>query len=534
MTHAQSTPRQHPLGTTELGSAGVAWPSALGQSTFAEDADPDGRMSNEPVGSDGALPRAIGFGRFTLLTYSRELLADGAPVPLGSRAIDVLFALIEAHGLLVTKDELLSRVWPTTCVEENSLQFQISTLRKALGEDRDFIRTVSGRGYRFVAELTVPAPRARIDQADAVFNPVREVAEVSDSKPHHNLPAATSELIGRAVQLEDIAALVSANRLLTLVGAGGIGKTRLALELGRRVVEDFADGVWVVELGPLSDPAQVLPAIASTLDLRDAAISPDSLAKALGSKRMLIVLDNCEHLIEAAAVIVEALLHADASLQVVATSREPLRAEGEWVYRVPSLEVPPEAAEELEELMRHSAARLFIARTFAAEPGSRPDSRMSIAAAKICRRLDGIPLAIELAAATAAALGVEWLASRVDDQLSLLTEGRRTAPTRQQTLRGTLDWSYDLLPEVERVVMRRLAVFGGEFTMEEASAVAANDDVAASQVPASVANLVTKSLVVRDDSQPTPRFRLLQTMRAYAMSKLTESGEFESMAQGYA
>jgi predicted ATPase/DNA-binding winged helix-turn-helix (wHTH) protein len=456
-------------------------------------------------------------------------------VPLGSRAIDVLFVLIEARGLLVTKDDLLSRVWPTTCVEENSLQFQISTLRKALGEDRDYIRTVSGRGYRFVAELTSPAPRPRGDQAGTAFNPVdRAVAEVSGSQSRHNLPAATSDLIGREAQLEDIAALVAANRLVTLVGAGGIGKTRLALELGRRVLEDFADGVWMVELGPLSDPAQVLPAIASSLDLNDATISPDGLAKALGSKRMLLVLDNCEHLIGASAVIVEALLHANASLQVVATSREPLRAEGEWVYRVPSLDVPPEAADVGGDLMRHSAARLFIARTFAAEPGMQPDMRMSAAAAKICRRLDGIPLAIELAAATAAALGVEWLASRVDDQLSLLTEGRRTAPTRQQTLRGTLDWSYDLLSEAERAVMRRLAVFGGEFTMEEASAVAANDDVAASQVPASVANLVTKSLVVRDDSQPTPRFRLLQTMRAYAMSKLTESGELDSVAPAYA
>ncbi|MDB5434279.1 MAG: transcriptional regulator [Phenylobacterium sp.] len=535
MTHAQSNLHQHSFRTSDLGPAGVAWPSVLGQSTLAEDADTDGRMSSEPVGSDGALPRAIGFGRFTLLTYSRELLADGAPVPLGSRAIDVLFALIEGRGLLVTKDELLTRVWPTTCVEENSLQFQISTLRKALGEDRDFIRTVSGRGYRFVAELTTPAPRARAHQADAAFEGVgREVAEVPGSKPHHNVPAATSDLIGREVQLEDIAALVSANRLVTLVGAGGIGKTRLALELGRRVLEDFADGVWIVELGPLSDPALVLPAIASTLGLDDTATSPNGLAKALGSKRMLLVLDNCEHLIGAAAVIVEALLHANASLQVVATSREPLRAEAEWVYRVPSLDVPPEAAEEIAELMRHSAARLFIARTFAAEPGSHADTRIGAAAAKICRRLDGIPLAIELAAATAAALGVEWLASRVDDQLSLLTDGRRTAPTRQQTLRGTLDWSYDLLSEAERAVMRRLAVFGGDFTMEEASAVAANDDVAASQVPASVANLVTKSLVVRDDSQPTPRFRLLQTMRAYAMSKLTESGEFDSVAQVYA
>jgi predicted ATPase/DNA-binding winged helix-turn-helix (wHTH) protein len=535
MTLAQSIPHRYSSVTARFGPAGVG-SFALGHATtVAEDAYAEGRVVCEPAGSDGARPRAIEFGRFSLLTHSRELLADGAPVPLGSRAIDVLFALIEAPGLLVTKDELLSRVWPGTYVEENSLQFQISTLRKALGEDRDFIRTVSGRGYRFVAELTAPAPHAPTRQADTTFNRVgRAVAQVPSLKAYTNLPAATSELIGRELQLEDVAALVSANRLLTLVGAGGIGKTRLAVELGRRVLEDFADGVWIVELGPLSDPALVLPAIASALDLDDAANSPDGLATALSSKRLLLVLDNCEHLIGAAAEIVEALLHANASLQVVATSREPLRADAEWVYRVPPLDVPPEAAEEIEELMRHSAAKLFISRMLAAEPGSQPDTRMGAAAAKICRRLDGIPLAIELAAATAAALGVEGLASRVDDQLSLLTDGRRTAPTRQQTLRGTLDWSYDLLTELERAVMRRLAVFGGEFTMEEASAVAANGDVAASQVLASVANLVTKSLVVRDDSQPMPRFRLLQTMRAYAMAKLKEAGEFDSLAPDYA
>ncbi|MDB5458272.1 MAG: transcriptional regulator [Caulobacteraceae bacterium] len=530
MTLAQSNPHRHSYG--ELGPVGDALPGVVGHAIPAQDVDTHGRTRSEPAVSDGPRPRAIGFGRFSLLTYSRELLADGMPVPLGSRAIDVLFALIEGRGLLVTKDELLSRVWPTTSVEENCLQFQISTLRKALGKDRDFIRTVSGRGYRFVAELTTSAPDAGAQQADAAFNRVGgAVVQATGSKPHHNLPAATSDLIGREVQLEDVAALVSANRLVTLVGAGGIGKTRLAVELGRRVLEDFADGVWIVELGPLSDPALVLPAIASALGLSDAVTSPNDLAAALASSRLLLVLDNCEHLIGAAAVIVEALLHGNASMQVMATSREPLRAEAEWVYRVPPLDVPPEGAEELEELMRHSAAKLFMARTFAAEPRSQPDARMGAAAAKICRRLDGIPLAIELAAATAAVLGVEWLASRVDDQLSLLTAGRRTAPTRQQTLRGTLDWSYDLLSEPERAVMRRLAVFGGEFTMEEASAVAANSDVAASQVLASVAHLVTKSLVVRDDSQPTPRFRLLQTMRAYAMAKLTESGEFESMAQ---
>jgi predicted ATPase/DNA-binding winged helix-turn-helix (wHTH) protein len=490
-------------------------------------------MEAARLSSPGA--RALLFGRFRLVLHSRELLVQGAPVPIGNRAIEVLLALIDACGELVTKDELLSRVWPNTTVEENNLQFQISTLRKALGPDRDFIKTVCGRGYRFVAEITVERRATRPDEAGAAIDrSSAQVVQLLDLPPPGALPAPRSELVGRGAQLSDVAALVAANRLVTLVGAGGIGKTRLALELARRLVTNFEDGVRIAELGPLSDPSLVLPTIAAALELSDAAASPECLAAALGPRRPLLVLDNCEHVIDAVAAITEALLHANPSLQVIATSREPLRAEGEWVYRVPPLDVPPEGVEAAEDVLQHSAAKLFMARTTAAQPVALLDRRVGAAVAKICRRLDGVPLAIELAAASAAALGVEGLASRLDDRLSLLTNGRRTAPTRHQTLRATLDWSYELLSEPERAVMRRLAVFADEFTMEAASAVAASCEVAAADVVRCLAALVTKSLVASDVRGPIPHYRLLETMRAYAMERLAESGEVDAVVKRHA
>lgn len=492
-------------------------------------------VSLEAARLNGPGARALLFGRFRLVLHSRELLAQGEPVAIGNRAIDVLFALIDACGELVTKDELLSRVWPNTTVEENNLQFQISTLRKALGPDRDFIKTVCGRGYRFVAEITVERRATQPDEAGAaVDRSLAPVVQLVDLPPPGALPAPRSELVGRDAQLADVAALVAANRLVTLVGAGGIGKTRLALELARRLLANFEDGVRIAELGPLSDSGLVLPTIAAALELSDAAASPERLAAALGPRRPLLVLDNCEHVIDAVAAITEALLHANPSLQVIATSREPLRTEGEWVYRVPPLEVPPEGAEAAEDVLQHSAAKLFMARTAAAQPVALLDRRVGAAVAKICRRLDGVPLAIELAAASAAALGVEGLASRLDDRLSLLTNGRRTAPTRHQTLRATLDWSYELLSEPERAVMRRLAVFTDEFTMEAASAVAASREVTAADVVGCLAALVTKSLVASDVDGPVPHYRLLETMRAYAMERLAESGEVETVARRHA
>lgn len=269
--------------------------------------------------TDCAAPQGIQFGRFCLLLDRRELLADGLPVPLGNRALDVLIVLIDARGELVTKDALLSRVWPNTTVEENNLQLQISTLRKALGKDRGFIQTDLGRGYRFIAGVTEggPIPPAG-EWGDASDRRAPPTAELRD--PPSNLPACTSDLVGRETQLSEIAALVAANRLVTLVGAGGVGKTRLGIELARRLLPKFPDGVWVAELGTLSDPDRVQRAVAAALGLTDIAELPERLAATLSSKRLLLMLDNCAHVIGAAAGVAEALLHASASLHVIATS----------------------------------------------------------------------------------------------------------------------------------------------------------------------------------------------------------------------
>jgi predicted ATPase/DNA-binding winged helix-turn-helix (wHTH) protein len=473
------------------------------------------------------------FGRFQVLPHRREVSAEGVPVPLGSRAFDVLMVLIEAGGELVTKDEILSRVWSGMVVEEHSLQFHISALRKVLGEDRGFIKTISGRGYRFVADITAAAGEqdALPDRGAAFFSPPQP-----DAESLTNLPAPTSDLIGREAELSKATALLTAHRLVTLVGAGGIGKTRLGLEVARHFLPRFANGVWVAELGVLSDPDLVPVTVATAigLELPAGAVTPERVATALGAKRLLLVLDNCEHVIDAAASMAEALLRATPAAHVMATSREPLRAEDEHLYRVPPLAVPAEGTEDIEDLLRYGAVRLFVARMRATEPHFAPDQRIAAAIAAICRRLDGIALAIELAAARAAALGVNGVAAHLDDRFHLLTGGRRTALPRHQTLRAALDWSDALLPERERVVFRRLSIFANGFALKAATAVAANVEIAASDVVDCVANLVAKSLVMIDVSGATVRYRLLETTRAYAREKLTESGELGQVARAHA
>jgi predicted ATPase/DNA-binding winged helix-turn-helix (wHTH) protein len=479
--------------------------------------------------------QALVFGRFRFVVHSREFTADGIPVAVGNRALEVLAVLIEADGELVTKDELLGRVWPTTTVEENNLQFQISSLRKALGDDREAIKTVSGRGYRFVAEIRAES-RGGASRAFDV-GPDEQASSVVRLRPSpgsNKLPAPTSDIVGREADLATVATLVEANRLVTLVGAGGIGKTRLALEIARRLSSTFDEGVCVAELASLSDSGLVPATIASALGLGDDVYgSPERLGEALGARHLLLVLDNCEHVIDAAADRAEALLHADGRLHVIATSREPLRADGEWVYRVPPLEAPPEGSDGLDDALRFSATRLFIERVRAADPASPLDARVAAAAALICRRLDGIPLAIELAASRATSLGVESLAARVNDRLSLLTEGRRTAPARHQTLRATLDWSYELLTEPERALMRRLAVFVGDFTLEAVARVVDADEILVDDVVRTLTSLVAKSLVAVDVGGPVPHYRLLETMRAYALDRLTANGELEAAVSRY-
>jgi len=329
---------------------------------------------------------------------------------------------------------------------------------------------------------------------------------------------------------------VADHRFVTLTGTGGIGKTRLALEVARQLQPQFADGVWIAELGSLSDPELVAITVATAfgLELLSGVVSPERIAEMLGSKRIMLVLDNCEHVIDAAAGMVEALLHANSAARVIATSREPLRAESECLYQVPPLAVPAEDKQASEEMMRHGAVALFVARARAADPHFVPDEPTGAVIAAICRRLDGIPLALELAAARVSSLGMHELASRLDDCFSLLTQGRRTALRRHQTLRATLDWSYELLSGLERAVLRRLSVFPGSFTLEAAIAVIANRENAESNLVEGMARLAAKSLVVADVDGATVRYRLLETTRAYARDKLTEHGELEQTAGHHA
>jgi predicted ATPase len=351
-----------------------------------------------------------------------------------------------------------------------------------------------------------------------------------------NLPTTISSLVGRAGEVAELLELVETHRLVTLTGAGGIGKTQLGLEVARLALPHFADAARVAELGPLVDPELIQDAIARALGIESGfnRRPADQLAAILGRKRLLLMLDNCEHVIESVARIAETLLRGAPGLHILATSQEPLAAEGERVYRVTPLEVPPTDGGGAAAALGHSAVELFVERAQAVDPSFTLDDYTAAHVSKICRHLDGIPLAIELAAARVATIGVEALATRLDDRFRLLTGGRRTALPRHHTLRATLDWSYGLLHEAERAVLRRIAIFAGSFTLEGASAVAAGGPIDAVQAANHVTDLVSKSLVTFDVRASVPRYRLLETTRAYALDKLAESGEFAAVVRRHA
>ena len=360
-----------------------------------------------------------------------------------------------------------------------------------------------------------------------------DAAVESDRARAGNLPSAASALIGRERALEEVGERLRAHRLVSLIGPGGIGKTRLALEAARRAAPGQPDGVWLAELAPLADPALVPVAVAVALGLMlpAGAESPERVAAALAGKRLLLVLDNCEHVIDAAARMAEALLRAAPHARVLATSREPLRAPGESVHRVAPLEVPPDEGRAADEVRETAAVRLFEARARAMDPRFALGPARAAVAGAVCRRLDGIPLAIELAAARAAALGVETLAAHLDEKLEL--PGPAALP-RHQTLRATLDWSYDLLPPGERSMLERVAVFPGSFSLEAAGVVATNGALAGPEVMDAVDALVAKSLISAERDGAVTRCRLLETTRAYALEKLAARGETEVIARRHA
>jgi non-specific serine/threonine protein kinase len=436
-------------------------------------------------------------------------LVNNAPALLGARAFDVLLALIERRDRLVTKSELLDLVWPGVVVEENNLQVQISTLRKLLGADS--IATVAGRGYRFTLE---PSHAAR-------------PAPSSSQARKHNLPGQVASFIGRERELAELRQLLAANRLVTLTGVGGTGKTRLALQAAADVTARFPDGVWFIGLATVRSGDGVEAAVIHALAIRDdpARSAAAVLADHLRDRHALLLLDNCEHVIAFCAGLVAGLLQTCPDVTVLATSREPLVIDGERLFPVLPLATPasdsrPRDETDLARFAQHEAVLLFLDRAVSVVPGFQLTVANAPAIAQVCHRLDGIPLAIELAAGRAKTLSAEQIAERLGDRLRLLAGGGRDRLPRQQTLRAAIDWSYDLLPELERRVFERLSVFTGAVPLSLIEAVCTDAAVTRDNVLELLITLVDRSLVVSVEHDRERWYRLLETIRLYAAEKL--------------
>jgi predicted ATPase len=352
-----------------------------------------------------------------------------------------------------------------------------------------------------------------------------------------SLPAGVSSFIGRRRELRDLSTMLDRTRLLTLTGLGGVGKTRMALELARGTVGTHPDGAALVELAPLSDPGLVADAVAGAIEVRASGQSTiDALCEYLETRSMLLVLDNCEHLLAASAQLVETLLRRAPKLSFLATSREPLRVTGEVVFRVPSLDIPdPERRGGPEELLEYEAVHLFVERARAAAPGFVLDDDNAADVARICFRLDGLPLALELAAGRVGGLAPAAIARRLDDRFRLLRGSAHQAPTRQRTLLATVDWSHSLLGPDERMLFRRLAIFSGGFDLEAAEQVCGDEELEPGEIADLVGRLVEKSLIARNGiGAREPRYRLLETVRAYALERLDEASEHGTITQQHA
>ncbi len=475
-------------------------------------------------------PDAFSFGPFSLHNKKRLLERDGAPIKLGSRAIDILRLLVNRAGEVVPKNEILAYAWPNLVVEEISLRVHIADLRKALGDGKAgarYITNVPSRGYCFVA----PVQRNAATPA-----PVPLSSAPEPKSPPVALPHRLERMVGREDVLGELSARLLSDRFVTLRGPGGIGKTTVAVALAHEMWTTFDGHVRFLDLGPLNDATLVPSTLASALGLVVHHADPtDSIVHFLSDRRLLLVLDSCEHVIEVVARLAEQIHQQAPGVSILATSRESLLVEGEQIFELVPLQGPPLGAGlSATQVLSYPAARLFAERAAAA--GHRADITDEDAdvLAEICGKLDGIALAIELAAVRVSAHGLRDIATLLDGRLKLEWRGRRTAPPRQQTLRATLDWSYGLISESERIVLRRLTIFAGPFTLQGAAAVAGEEDEPIDRVVDTLEQLVARSLVSARPEGSSTNYRLLDTTRAYAMQKLADGGEATGIARRHA
>jgi predicted ATPase len=492
------------------------------------------------------------FGRVELRPQERRLLVDGQPQVLGARAFDLLLALAQRRERVVTKNELLELVWPGLVVEESNLPVHVSTLRKVLGTQA--IVTIPGRGYRFTLPsgagvAAAPGPAPPPDRSSVGPGPIGPQSAPAPGR--YDQPLEAEPIIGREEAVYDIVATLLEHRLVSIVGAGGVGKTRLARAVLRRLLEDFVDGVWWVDLAAVQHGAHVVRAIAQSVgEALGSGDAPAALARALAHRqRMLLVLDNCEQVASGVAPVAAALLHELPMVRLLLTSRVPLHLPAEQVWRLEALPVPAVGAT-LEEARGCGAFELFELRARAHDHRFVIDRGQLAAAIELCRRLEGHPLAIEMAAARAPQIGLLPLLGLLGDRLRLLRASDPAQPERQLSLRAMLDWSYSQLDEAQRAVLRRLSVFAGRFGLDAAQQVAADSQLDEWAVLDALAALVDHSLVQAElgrspiapalpstpgaatpDAQPatadtgTPRYRLAETTRLYALEQLRASNE---------
>ncbi|ACC74787.1 winged helix-turn-helix domain-containing protein [Paraburkholderia phymatum] len=457
----------------------------------------------------------IQIGTLLVNFEQREIRQQGRPVRIGARAFDILEVLHRADGGIVSKDAIMDAVWPGSIVEENRLQVHIAALRKLFGADRELIKTVPGRGYMLVSES----------------RHARAAERQSGAPSSGGLPACAATLVGRHVEVAQIVDRLGQACVVTLVGAGGIGKTCLAVHVAREMRDRLGEPVCFVELARASTREAVLKALAGALriDASDDYLTQERLADVLAAAPCVLVLDNAEHVIDVIATLVEALTARAHALRVLVTSREPLHIWAESVFRIEPLAVPATDSS-ASAILAHSAVELFLTRAQSVAPDCGADEETIRLVGEICRRLEGLPLAIELAAARVATLGVEGVASRLDDRLNLLTGGLRSALPRHQTLRATFDWSYALLDAASRMLFRRLGFFAGAFTFDAVCTVATEPDMPIAAVISSLSELATKSLLTVEFYGAIAQYRLTESTRAYAMEKLRDEGELQRIA----